>query len=728
MVESEKLTPAFPFQVDWRRVLCQSFSLNHQENDQAILESLQNITDRLEAADRSLYDASIMDASADLNYQTMHRIRCAEQSTTELCLNEPLPVWNADGLIHLRGSRVVTNLELHLERNKGTAFLVYRDYKCCESRGPETVQRQPSTISADAVPSLLVNESVSIVSETLSLALDELLSIRVGSTLHPGFNPLMEFSAPYVWWFCQRDRIQSGIQSLAPAHLPHILLFQDYLEESLGQEYQTVDKLLEEGRLSAKYLPYLYIPGEMQLSKMGKDDPQFYRAFKATSWLQYSNMGASPSRLVVSGSSWSYNGFFQQNTEEWAFYCKSPRDETFNIDDLAVFPLRLAGPEVAEALQHRGEMFWECRLPKYICYHNDSALRAQSPQDARYMIDYNTYKDMHPSPPAQVAPRDDLGPEATGPNAPLPDSDFLLCLPCTIPGYHMLKKEWFTLYVSRMTPVQWNVDAFERLVVDDKKKKLIQALVTTQIAAEESTDLMSGKGNGLFILLHGGPGTGKTLTAESVAEIAERPLYRVTCGDVGTKAEEVERYLETVLLLGKTWGCVVLLDEADVFLMQRSVEDFKRNALVSVFLRVLEYYDGILVLTSNRVGTFDAAFKSRIQLSLHYPPLTKENRLQIWKNFIEHVEGLTNSRTASLGIRSREIKDKLPELAKKALNGREIRNAVSTARQLAMFGNEAMGYRHLETVISEMEKFDEYATELKGGLSDDVIARQCQEY
>ena len=102
---------------------------------------------------------------------------------------------------------------------------------------------------------------------------------------------------------------------------------------------------------------------------------------------------------------------------------------------------------------------------------------------------------------------------------------------------------------------------------------------------------------------------------------AEKPLYRVTCGDVGTKAEAVEKYLESVFHLGKMWGCVVLLDEADVFLEQRDLQDLDRNALVSVFLRVLEYYEGILILTSNRVGTFDEAFRSRIQLALHYPTL-----------------------------------------------------------------------------------------------------------
>jgi hypothetical protein len=57
----------------------------------------------------------------------------------------------------------------------------------------------------------------------------------------------------------------------------------------------------------------------------------------------------------------------------------------------------------------------------------------------------------------------------------------------------------------------------------------------------------------------------------------------------------------------------VLLDEANVFMEQRSLDDLQRNVLISVFLRLLEYYDGILILTSNRVGTLDETFMSRIQ-------------------------------------------------------------------------------------------------------------------
>jgi len=106
-----------------------------------------------------------------------------------------------------------------------------------------------------------------------------------------------------------------------------------------------------------------------------------------------------------------------------------------------------------------------------------------------------------------------------------------------------------------MSDVKWNKTAFEHLVIDEEAKEIVKALVTNQVEVERSTDVIEGKGGGLIILLHGGPGTGKTFTAESVAEFAEKPLYRVTCGDVGVHPREVELYLENAFDLGKLWDC-----------------------------------------------------------------------------------------------------------------------------------------------------------------------------
>ncbi|KAI3322030.1 P-loop containing nucleoside triphosphate hydrolase protein [Xylariaceae sp. AK1471] len=344
---------------------------------------------------------------------------------------------------------------------------------------------------------------------------------------------------------------------------------------------------------------------------------------------------------------------------------------------------------------------------------------------------------MHPpdEEAGHVPNRDDLGPEIMSLDEPGLSDRFFMYLPTTVSGFNMQKKEWVTLRVGFMEDVAWNKEAFKLLVIDESTKELVQAVVTNQLQAEDHADLIHGKGNGLFILLHGGLGTGKTLTAESVAEIAQKPLYKVTCGDIGTKAEEVEKYLEVVLLLGKTWGCVVLLDEADIFLEQRSLSNLERNALVSVFLRVLEYYDGIFILTSNRVGTFDEAFRSRIQLTLRYENLNQHQRHKIWENFIRRLETLEASKTAitsspsskratlGFGFDFEYIRAHIAELAKRNLNGREIRNAISTARQLAMYKGEPMKYGHLERVIKETSKFEDYITELNRGFSSDEIRK-----
>lgn len=82
-------------------------------------------------------------------------------------------------------------------------------------------------------------------------------------------------------------------------------------------------------------------------------------------------------------------------------------------------------------------------------------------------------------------------------------------------------------------------------------------------------DLVKGKGKGLVILLHGLPGVGKILTAETVAAHTGRPLYPITCGDIGETARDVQLNLEHHFRLAHKWGCVLLLDEADVFLSER---------------------------------------------------------------------------------------------------------------------------------------------------------------
>jgi SpoVK/Ycf46/Vps4 family AAA+-type ATPase len=128
---------------------------------------------------------------------------------------------------------------------------------------------------------------------------------------------------------------------------------------------------------------------------------------------------------------------------------------------------------------------------------------------------------------------------------------------------------------------------------------------------------------------------------------------------------------------------------------------------------------GILILTTNRVGTFDEAFKSRIQLSLHYQRLTEAQRVTIWDNFFERLETIDEE-----SVNVDDLRRNVRELAKYDMNGRQIRNALTTARQLAQFEGDMMDFRHLKHAIKVSAKFDQYLKNVKHGATDDDIARE----
>ena len=128
--------------------------------------------------------------------------------------------------------------------------------------------------------------------------------------------------------------------------------------------------------------------------------------------------------------------------------------------------------------------------------------------------------------------------------------------------------------------------AFDHLVLPKDVKYTLQAISCSYVKAQDNsrtqgTDIIKDKGEGKIFLLHGPPGTGKTLSAEVVAELTKRPLLSLTCGDLGTTAEEVELRLGRYMYLGEVWGAVVLLDDADIYLEARAISEVKRNSLVS---------------------------------------------------------------------------------------------------------------------------------------------------
>ena len=114
------------------------------------------------------------------------------------------------------------------------------------------------------------------------------------------------------------------------------------------------------------------------------------------------------------------------------------------------------------------------------------------------------------------------------------------------------------------------------------------------------------------------------------------------------------------------------------------------------------------MLTSNRVGTFDEAFKSRIQVALHYEALTRSSRRKIWQNFLDMM------REDGEKVEYDEIRDRLDELVDHDMNGRQIRNSLTTARQLAIYKKEPLAWNYLEQAIKVSADFNSYLQRIHG--------------
>jgi SpoVK/Ycf46/Vps4 family AAA+-type ATPase len=168
------------------------------------------------------------------------------------------------------------------------------------------------------------------------------------------------------------------------------------------------------------------------------------------------------------------------------------------------------------------------------------------------------------------------------------------------------------------------------------------------------------------------------LTAEAIAERLQRPLYsvgeyrhsvldqrlisQISAGELSLDARELEAQLSRIVQTATHWKAILLLDEADVFLQTRSTLQLERNRLVAIFLRKLEYYQGVFFFTTNLVNDFDPAILDRIHLRLQYNNLDKEARKKILRQFLMTLEAT--------------VEDKwLDRFGETCLNGRQVREA-----------------------------------------------------
>jgi len=201
--------------------------------------------------------------------------------------------------------------------------------------------------------------------------------------------------------------------------------------------------------------------------------------------------------------------------------------------------------------------------------------------------------------------------------------------------FHLELHHYVWVHVADVELYEYKPDLKTKLVLPEEQTDLIDILTAEMDLLMD--DIVAGKSGGTTVLCAGPPGVGKTLTAEVYSEIIKRPLYRVHSGQLGLNVASMESALKNALVRAQRWGAVMLIDEADVYIKRRD-DDMTMNAVVGVFLRVLEYFNGLLFLTTNRVEDIDEAIVSRCIALIKYSAPDAAARLRIWQVMLTQFE------------------------------------------------------------------------------------------
>lgn len=351
--------------------------------------------------------------------------------------------------------------------------------------------------------------------------------------------------------------------------------------------------------------------------------------------------------------------------------------------------------ELYNRLTERGRKYVDVTLnPKYCYYSGEGYSKGWQKEirhriDSRIMVDISAFKMLN----SNIDSRWFVGYAAYSKKkigATISDDKLWMCSP-VVYCFAFNNKTWCRVFVNDISEIEFSENAFEDLIIPEENKMIYTAALTNNMP---SLDSISNKGAGKIFLLYGAPGVGKTMSAESVAEYLQKPLYYVSVGELGTDPEQLERSLNDVMRIAESWDAIILLDEVDVFAINRIGASIERNAMTAIFLRMLERYNGIMFMTTNLKDNLDPAFISRATATIKYAELTAMDRESIWLNILKKAESLNEITIDPT------VYDSIKEHAMINLNGRTIKNTIRLAYCLALSTDKVLKNEH---IISAMK-------------------------
>lgn len=261
--------------------------------------------------------------------------------------------------------------------------------------------------------------------------------------------------------------------------------------------------------------------------------------------------------------------------------------------------------------------------------------------------------------------------------------------------FHLRYNTCFSVHAVNLVPYKYKEDMSKNLVIPGDIKDLVEMLVAN--SENETSDIVEGKGNSTVICAIGDPGLGKTLLAEVMSEQCKRPLYKIEADQLGETASELENNLTMILDRAQRWNCMVMIDEANAYVHERGI-DHKQNGIVGVFLRKLEYFRGILVLTTNQTKAngdsfdIDPAILSRCSAVFTFELPQRRESAEIW---------MIQAKTMGIELSTDIIKHVVNSYA---LSGRSIRNLLKLASSWAEHRGEELSTVHFDKAVKFLPK------------------------
>ncbi|KAH0563096.1 hypothetical protein GP486_002338 [Trichoglossum hirsutum] len=521
-------------------------------------------------------------------------------------------------------------------------------------------------------------------------------------TIPSDFEDPFEMESPFQMLFHYWDDLDIHRRAVTDdVTRMHLGLLFEYMKAEIGYDKSLCDGMVKKNNISFKHLWTIYRPGDLQYT-VENGHPWLVRLEK-TAYEENAKLGKW---LELHCSYTDYDGRKAGRTSEIVkiyqkllFAAENPAI----ITSLPMFPRKfLKGhDDLEETLLKRGTRFLDMKgvlvrsydgLAEYLkeppasYYDPDMAdfdgVWLAYTETGRVVIDRKTFQEENCLKEVAL-----FSHEVDDASKPSDTPECMLCPPYVY-GYSLARKDWCKFYIDNISSVQWKEKAFESLVMGESQKLVLRALVSSHTYPNNARDQTQQKGKGLVVLLHGSPGSGKTLTAECAAESCEKALLSTTIGELNKEniPWHFEMRLKGVLQYATTWKAILLLDEADVFLEAR--EDggggaVKRNAMVAG----TNYYPN-----------------PRIHLALQYSPPEIQMRRRIWTQYLQAIP------SPEISV---DLATAIDTLVREKINGREISNTVNTARTIARFEKRKLELRDIETVLQTRREFDVAISKLR---------------